>query len=105
MRVVDDRLGVVIELPSVQTVVGPGESICNTDIGNIASYTVQPDDAGSVIHNNAVVTVRTQEAEPREFQGTATVGGRRGPAEGSARARRGTSESVTARALASSSIR
>ena len=53
-------------------VVGPGESICNTDIGNIASYTVQPDDAGSVIHNNAVVTVRTQEAEPREFQGTAT---------------------------------
>ncbi len=72
VRLVDDRLGVMIELPSVQTVVGPGESICNTDIGNIASYTVQPDDSGSVIHNNAVVTVRTQEDEPREFQGTAT---------------------------------
>ena len=72
VRVVDDRLGVVIELPSVQTIVGPGESICNTDIGNFASYTVELDDAGSIIHNNAVVTVRTQEAEPREFQGTAT---------------------------------
>ena len=70
VRVVDDRLGVVIE--SGCAVVGPGESVCNTDIGNVASYTVQPDDAGSVIHNNAVVTVRTQEAEPRQFQGTAT---------------------------------
>ena len=72
VRVVDDRLGVVIELPSVQTIVGPGESVCNTDIGNVARYVVQPDDAGSIIHNNAVVTVRTQEAEPREFQGTAS---------------------------------
>jgi hypothetical protein len=72
VRVVDDRLGVVIELPSVETIVGPGESICNTDIGNFASYTVELDDAGSIIHNNAVVTVRTQETEPRKFQGTAT---------------------------------
>ena len=36
------------------------------------SYTVQPDDAGKVIYDNAVVTVRTQEAQPRQFQGTAT---------------------------------
>ena len=43
VRVVDDRLGVVIE---GDRVVGPGESMCNTDIGRSASYTVQPDDAG-----------------------------------------------------------
>ena len=73
VRLVDDRLGVVIELPSVQTIVGPGESICNPDIGIIASYKVLPDDAGSVIHNYAVVTVRTQEAEPRQFQVAATA--------------------------------
>ena len=36
------------------------------------SYVVQESDAGSVINNNAVVTVRTQEATPREFQETAT---------------------------------
>ena len=72
VRLVDDRLGVVIELPSVETVVAPGESICNTDVGVPVSYTVQPDDAGKVIYNNAVVTVRTQEDQPRQFQGTAT---------------------------------
>ena len=56
----------------METVVAPGESICNTNIGIPVSYTVQPDDAGKVIYDNAVVTVRTQEAEPREFQGTAS---------------------------------
>ncbi len=35
------------------------------------SYVVQESDAGSVINNNAVVTVQTQEDEPREFQATA----------------------------------
>jgi hypothetical protein len=72
VRLVDDRLGVLIELPSVQTIIGPGESLCNTDLAIIVSYVVQADDAGGVIHNNAVVTVRTQEAEPRQFQATAT---------------------------------
>ena len=33
VRLVDDRLGVVIELPDVETVVAPGESLCNTDLG------------------------------------------------------------------------
>ena len=33
---------------------------------------MQATDAGSFIDNNAVVTVRTQEAEPREFQATAS---------------------------------
>ena len=37
------------------------------------SYVVQESDAGSVIHNNAVVTAQTQEDEPREFQQTATA--------------------------------
>ena len=73
VRLVDDRLGAVIELPSVETVVAPGQTICNTNIGIPISYTVQPDDAGKVIYNNAVVTVRTKEAQPRQFQGTATA--------------------------------
>ena len=71
VRLVDDRLGVVIELPSVETVVAPGESICNTDVGAPVSYVVQESDAGSVIIGNAVVTVQTQEDEPRPFQATA----------------------------------
>ena len=72
VRLVDDRLGVVVELPSVATVVAPGESICTTDLGVGVSYVVQARDAGSVIHNNAVVTVRTHQSTPREFQATAT---------------------------------
>ena len=71
VRMVDDRLGVVIELPSVETVVEPGQTLCNTDVGADVSYVVEPNDAGSVVENNAIVTVRTQEPEPREFQGTA----------------------------------
>ncbi len=73
LRVVDDRLGVVIEEPSAETVVQPGESVCNTDLGLPASYVVRATDAGSFIDNNAVVTVRTQETEPREFQATASA--------------------------------
>ena len=65
----DDRIGLIFE---GDRVVAPGESICNTDVGNPVSYTVQPDDAGKVIYNHAVVTLRTQEDEPRQFQGTAT---------------------------------
>ena len=62
-------------------VVAPGESVCNTDVGAPVSYVVQESDAGSVIHNNAVVTVQTQEDEPREFQQTAQteVAGPGGP--------------------------
>jgi large repetitive protein len=73
VRLVDDRLGVVIELPDVQTVVAPGESLCNTDIGQQVSYTVTRSDLGTTIRNSAVVTVRTQEPTPRVFQATATA--------------------------------
>ena len=73
MRLVDDRLGVVIELPDVETVVAPGESLCNTDLGLPVSYTVTLADLGTTITNHAVVTVRTQEAAPRVFQATATA--------------------------------
>ena len=71
VRLVDDRLGVVIELPSVETIVGPGETLCSTDLGVDVSYVVPSDDAGSVVRDNAVVTVRTTESTPREFQQTA----------------------------------
>ena len=71
VRLVDDRLGVVIELPRWRRSSLPGESICNTDLGAPVSYVVQESDAGSVIKNNAVVSVQTQEDEPREFQATA----------------------------------
>ena len=68
-RLVDDRIGVVLEGGPV---VAPGDSVCNTDVGAAVTYVVQESDAGSVIKNNAVVTVRTQEPAPRESQGTAT---------------------------------
>ncbi len=71
VRLVDDRLGVVIELPDVETVVEPGESLCNTDLGLPVNYTVTLEDVGTTIINNAVVTVRTQEPTPREFQAVA----------------------------------
>ncbi len=74
VRLVDDRLGVVIELPDVETVVGPGETLCNTDIGQPISYTVALSDLGTTITNHAVVTVRTQEDPPRVFQASATAG-------------------------------
>ena len=45
--------------------------LCNTDVGAPASYVVQESDVGSVINNNAVVTVETLEDPPREFQQTA----------------------------------
>ena len=73
IRLVDDRLGVVIELPDVETVVAPGDSLCNTDIGQPVSYAVTPADLGTTITNHAVVTVRTQEPTPRTFQATAVA--------------------------------
>ena len=73
VRLVDDRLGVVIELPGVETVVAPGDSLCNTDIGQPVTYTVRLADVGTTITNHAVVTVRTVEATPRVFQATATA--------------------------------
>ena len=69
LRLVDDRIGVVIEGRGAASL--PGASVCNTDVGAPVSYVVQESDAGSVIHNNAVITVQTQEDEPREFQQTA----------------------------------
>ncbi len=69
VRLVDDRIGVVLEGGPV---VAPGDSVCNTDVGAAVTYVVQESDAGSVIKNNAVVTVRTQEPAPRESQETAT---------------------------------
>ena len=70
VRLVDDRIGVVLEGAQV---VAPGESLCNTDVGAPVSYVVQESDAGSVINNNAVVTVQTEETESRTFQQTATA--------------------------------
>ena len=70
VRLVDDRLGVVLEGDAV---VAPGATVCHTDVGNVVTYTIPEADAGSVINNNAVVTVRTQEAEPREFQAIAAA--------------------------------
>jgi LPXTG-motif cell wall-anchored protein len=67
VRVVDDRFG-VLEVPEEQTIVSPGETVCNTDLGLPVSYEVAPEDAGTTIVNNAVVTVRTVGAEPQAFQ-------------------------------------
>jgi hypothetical protein len=71
VRLVDDRIGVLIELPTVTTTVGPGESICNRDLGIDVTYVVQDSDSGADILNNAVATVRTLETQPRTFQSTA----------------------------------
>ncbi len=71
VRLVDDRLGVVIELPDVATVVAPGETLCNTDVGQPVTYTVTEADIDTTIINAAVVTVRTLEDTPREFQAAA----------------------------------
>ena len=57
IRVVDDRFG-TLELPDVATVVAPGQTVCNSDLGIPVSYIVQPVDAGTTLVNNAVVTVR-----------------------------------------------
>jgi hypothetical protein len=67
VRVVDDRFG-VLELAEAETLVSPGETLCNTDLGLDVSYKPVDSDAGSTVVNNAVVTVRTVEAEPQEFQ-------------------------------------
>ena len=71
VRLADDRLGVLIERPSVATVVQPGDTLCSSDTGDVIGYTIQPSDAGTTLVNNSVVTVRTLEDEPREFQATA----------------------------------
>ncbi len=73
VRLVDDRLGVVIELPDVETVVAPGETLCNTDVGQPVTYTVTQADVDTIIVNSAVVTVRTLEDTPREFQAVAAT--------------------------------
>ena len=70
VRLVADRLGVVLEGDAV---VAPGATLCHTDVADVVTYTIPEADAGSVINNNTVVTVRTQEAEPREFQATAAA--------------------------------
>ena len=52
--------------------VAPGETLCNTDVGLPVTYVVQADDAGALIHNEAIVTVQTQDVQrPRVFQQTA----------------------------------
>jgi hypothetical protein len=66
LRVVDDRYG-VLQLPDVETIVQPGQSFCNTDLGLAVSYKVQPGDEGTTIVNNAVVTVRPV-GQPQAFQ-------------------------------------
>jgi hypothetical protein len=67
LRVVDDRFG-VLQVPDVTTVVAPGETLCNDDLGLPVSYEVQPSDAGSTIVNNAVVYVETVGPRPLGFQ-------------------------------------
>jgi hypothetical protein len=68
LRVVDDRYG-VLELPDVATIVQPGQTFCNTDLGLYVNYEVQPHDEGSTIVNNAVVTVRPV-GQAQTFQAT-----------------------------------
>ena len=72
VRLVDDRLGVVIELPDVETVVAPGETFATR---MSASLSVHGDSGGfdTTIINSAVVTVRTLEDTPREFQAVAVT--------------------------------
>ncbi len=67
VRVVDDRFG-VLEVPEEATIVSPGETLCNTDLGLPVSYVVAATDAGTTITNNAVVTVRTVGDNPQGFQ-------------------------------------
>ena len=68
LRVVDDRLG-VLELPDVETIVQPGQTFCNTDLGLDVIYEVQARDEGTTIVNNAVVTVRPV-GQAQAFQAT-----------------------------------
>jgi hypothetical protein len=67
VRVEDDRFG-VLEVPEESTIVSPGETLCNTDLGLPVTYEIAESDAGTTIVNNAVVTVRTVGAEPQAFQ-------------------------------------
>ena len=67
VRVVDDRYG-TLEVPEEETILSPGETLCNTDLGLPVTYVARPADAGTTIVNNAVVTVRTVGAEPQAFQ-------------------------------------
>jgi hypothetical protein len=69
VQVVDDRVG-VLALPADPIVVAPGETLCNTDLGLPVGYTVTANDAGTTVVNNAVVTIRTVEPEPRMYQAT-----------------------------------
>ncbi len=73
VRLVDDRLGVVLEDTATPTIVQPGATLCNTDLGLPVSYEVTPADADTTIVNNAVVTVRTLESPPRTFQASAST--------------------------------
>jgi hypothetical protein len=67
VRVVDDRFG-VLEVPEDKTVVAPGETLCNTDLGLPVDYVVQPSDEDTTIVNNAVVTVRTTGVDAQSFE-------------------------------------
>ena len=69
VRIVDDRFG-VLEVPEEQTVVAPGETLCNTDLELPVTYVVEPEDVGTTIVNNAVVTVQRLEDEPATFEAT-----------------------------------
>lgn len=69
LQVVDDRFG-VLELPDVETVVQPGQTICSSDLGLPVTHVAAESEAGTTIINNAVATVRTVEAEFRQFQAT-----------------------------------
>ena len=68
MQVIDDRHGIV-QLDG-ETIVSPGETVCNTDPGVPVTHLATSAEEGTTIVNNAVVTVRTVQAEPRQFQAT-----------------------------------
>ena len=48
----------------------PGETICSSDLGLPVTHVATAAEEGTTIVNNAVATVRTVEAEPRQFQAT-----------------------------------
>jgi LPXTG-motif cell wall-anchored protein len=58
----------VLEVPEESTIVSPGETLCNTDLGLQVSYVVEWSDEGKTIVNNAVVTVRTTGVDAQAFQ-------------------------------------
>src|SRR4029079_1760320 len=67
LRVDDSRFG-ILEVPDAATIVRPGETLCNSDLGLPVTYTVPPADSGTTIVNDAVVTVRPVGVDAQSFE-------------------------------------